>query len=81
MTQWKRLVRRWTLATTALALIAGLGGLLGALAGIVLQLAIYALLGAAGSALPVLLGCPALGMGASLLWGCRVLYQHRMVTL
>ena len=52
-------MRRWAVSTTALTLIAGIGSFVGATAGVVLQLILYALLGSTGPALPVLLLCTA----------------------
>ena len=81
MNRCLHLLRRWAFSTTALTVIAGIGSFLGATAGVVLQLILFALIGSAGPALPVLLLCTAGGGLVSLGWGCRVLYQYRTVPL
>ena len=44
MTRWKHHLRRWATWTIALILIVGIGGFVGTLVGVVLQLGAYGLL-------------------------------------
>ncbi|HMA38321.1 MAG TPA: hypothetical protein VKY74_27990 [Chloroflexia bacterium] len=83
MSYWKQILGRLALSTASLAIIAGLGGLLGAICGAILELILQAILGLAVPPLAVVPLFVLLGLALSLIWGLTILVQNwpqRVVT-
>jgi hypothetical protein len=77
MTYWKPVLGRLALSTASLAIIAGLGGFMGAILGAVFELMLQALAGLALEPLTVIPLFMILGLVLSLIWGLSLLVQNR----